>query len=72
MYTFYVADVNDKQYPSSIKIFNKIFEKCDYYTIFKFIAESPLKDEYPNEFYIEQFKSIDGMDEIFSNEDEDK
>lgn len=62
-------DVHSERFPFFGGLFDRIFEKCDYYTIFKFIAESPLKDEYPNEFYIEQFKSIDGMDEIFSNED---
>lgn len=64
-----IRDVNNKQRLTPMKIFNKIFEKCDYYEIFKFVAESPLKDEYPDEFYIEQFKAIDGMDKIFSDED---
>lgn len=65
-----VRDVNDKQYPSSIKVFNKIFEKCDYYEIFKFIAESSLENENNLNVYINQFKSLKGMDEIFTSEDE--
>lgn len=62
-------DVHSERFPFFGGLFDRIFETCDYYEIFKFVAESPLKDEYPDEFYIEQFKSIDGMDKVFSNED---
>lgn len=58
-------DIHNGEYPCVLRIFDNIFRECDCYEIFKFVAESPLKDEYPDEFYIEQFKAIDGMDKIF-------
>lgn len=58
-------DIHSEKFPFFGGLFDRIFETCDYYEIFKFIAESPLKDEYPDEFYLEQFKAIDGMDKIF-------
>lgn len=58
-------DIHNGEYPCVLRIFDNIFRECNYYEIFKFIAESPLKDEYPDEFYLEQFKAIDGMDKIF-------
>lgn len=65
-----VRDVRNKRYSSALKIFNKIFEKGDYYEIFKFIAESSLENENNLNVYINQFKSLKGMDEIFTSEDE--
>lgn len=58
-------DIYSEEFPFTLKIFDNIFKECDYHEIFKFIAENPLKDEYPDEFYLEQFKAIDGMDKIF-------
>lgn len=57
-------DIYSEKCPSTLKIFDNIFKECDYYEIFKFVAESSLKDEYSDEFYLEQFKTIDGMENI--------
>lgn len=65
-----VRDVHNKRYPSALKIFNKIFEKGNYYEIFKFVAENHQKDMRIQTNYIKRFKSLKGMDEIFTSEDE--